>query len=194
MHKNNIVHRDIKPENILIANKKSLEIKLTDFGFATYHNQKDLKDVLGSPMYMAPEIVKRQKYDNKVDCWSIGVVTFVLLTGSTPFDGKTKDEIYRSIKDQKPNFNCDELFVVSDNAKDFMRKMFGAKKPEDRLSAADALQHDWLSDLNSDNQSVCLKNVRKNLMQFCKMSTFQKMIFSLLSSLKIQQEELQNLR
>ena len=109
MHNNNLVHRDIKPENILIADKETLEIKLTDFGFATYHDKKNLKDVLGSPMYMAPEIIKREKYDHKVDCWSIGVVTYVLLTGCTPFDGNSKEEVYKSIKTQKPDFGCEEL-------------------------------------------------------------------------------------
>ena len=57
MHQNKIVHRDIKPENVLVENKETLQIKLTDFGFATYFDG-ELDDVLGSPMYMPPEIVK----------------------------------------------------------------------------------------------------------------------------------------
>ena len=67
MHSSNIVHRDIKPENILMEKKdplSKLEIKLTDFGFATYFDQnKKLDEVLGSPIYMPPEIVKHEKYD-----------------------------------------------------------------------------------------------------------------------------------
>lgn len=58
MHSNNMVHRDIKPENILIEKVETLEIKLTDFGFATYFDSK-LSEVLGSPIYMPPEIVDR---------------------------------------------------------------------------------------------------------------------------------------
>lgn len=57
LHNANIVHRDIKPENILISDVEKMEIKLTDFGFATFHSQKSLNDVLGSPIYMPPEIV-----------------------------------------------------------------------------------------------------------------------------------------
>jgi len=60
MHKKNIVHRDLKPENILIESLENLEIKLTDFGFATYFDQKGkLDEVLGSPLYMPPEIVMK---------------------------------------------------------------------------------------------------------------------------------------
>ena len=58
MHQKNIVHRDIKPENILIEDVQQLSIKLTDFGFASYFDEKKkLKEVLGSPIYMPPEIV-----------------------------------------------------------------------------------------------------------------------------------------
>ena len=60
MHKKKIVHRDLKPENILIENLENLEIKLTDFGFATYFDEKKLNEVLGSPLYMPPEIVLKQ--------------------------------------------------------------------------------------------------------------------------------------
>lgn len=64
LHQNDLVHRDIKPENILISNKNPMEIKLTDFGFATFTQQnKQLSEVLGSPIYMPPEIVKGDEYD-----------------------------------------------------------------------------------------------------------------------------------
>lgn len=84
-------------------------------------------------MYMAPEIVGRQKYDHKVDCWSIGVVTYVLLTGAIPFDGDTKEQVYHSIKTQTPNFKIHELTHISENAIDFMKKLFGEKSPEKRM-------------------------------------------------------------
>jgi calcium-dependent protein kinase len=92
MHLKGIVHRDIKPENVLIENLENLEIKLTDFGFATYfdHRKGELNEVLGSPLYMPPEIVKHEKYDSKVDIWSAGVMTYILLVGKPPFMGKTK--------------------------------------------------------------------------------------------------------
>jgi calcium-dependent protein kinase len=97
MHQRNITHRDIKPENILMqaADSESLLLKMTDFGFASFYNpKKGLDEVLGSPLYMAPEIVNRQKYDSKVDIWSVGVIAYILLSGRPPFMAKSKEEIF----------------------------------------------------------------------------------------------------
>ena len=100
MHKKNIVHRDIKPENILLVHREidKLDIKITDFGFAKCYDPQDSKggmdEILGSPLYMAPEIVKKLKYDSKVDIWSLGIMTYIILSGKPPFSAKTKDEIF----------------------------------------------------------------------------------------------------
>ena len=96
MHSQNIVHRDIKPENILLAPEESaqpdkLNLKLTDFGFACYYSpERGLRQVLGSPLYMAPEIVQEKQYDKAVDIWSVGVIAHIVLTGCPPFYGRTK--------------------------------------------------------------------------------------------------------
>ena len=109
MHSNKIAHRDIKPENILIDDIRNLQIKLTDFGFATYFDEKDKMDeVLGSPLYMPPEIVKHEKYTSKVDVWSAGVVAYILLCGRPPFFGTSKDEVYNSIKEDLLSFDARE--------------------------------------------------------------------------------------
>jgi calcium-dependent protein kinase len=114
MHKNSIAHRDIKPENILIESVDDLYIKLTDFGFATYFDETDLLDeVLGSPIYMPPEIVNQQKYDSKVDIWSTGVVAYILLCGKPPFFGDSKDQVYASIKNSELNLSSDDWTNVS---------------------------------------------------------------------------------
>ena len=103
MHQQGIVHRDIKPENILIDSRldqegDSINIKLTDFGFACFFNgDKLMKTWLGTPHYMAPEITKKQAYGNKVDVWSVGVVAHAILTGQVPFTGKKNDDIWRSV-------------------------------------------------------------------------------------------------
>lgn len=98
MHERNIAHRDIKPENILIdsIDGNNLQIKLTDFGFAQYFtNDKKLEEVLGSPLYMPPEIINQEKYDSKVDIWSACVVIFIMLYGKPPFYSEDKEEVYR---------------------------------------------------------------------------------------------------
>jgi len=89
MHKNKIVHREIKPENILIDSKEDMSIKLTDFGFAEIRKENEKMSLkLGSPIYMAPEVTLGDEYDEKVDVWSAGVVTYILLSGKPPFVGE----------------------------------------------------------------------------------------------------------
>ena len=92
MHKKNIMHRDLKPENLLCeenaddVNNDEIYEKLTDFGFATKYDPNNKQTLsLGSPMYMAPELVKEEPYDYKVDCWATGVITYILMTGAPPF-------------------------------------------------------------------------------------------------------------
>ena len=97
MHSKSIIHRDIKPENILLerSDENNLSIKITDFGFACFYDPHEgLKEVLGSPLYMAPEIVREETYDEKVDTWSVGVICYILLSGRPPFKGRNKQEMF----------------------------------------------------------------------------------------------------
>lgn len=108
MHKKNIAHRDIKPENVLMQSKEvqKLDLKITDFGFAKFYDPRDggLKESLGSPLYMAPEIVKNLAYDTKVDIWSLGVVAYILLSGKPPFNGRSKEQIFIQLSTQPVSY------------------------------------------------------------------------------------------
>ena len=100
LYKNNIVHRDLKLQNILLSEKdEHTTIKLADFGLARhYENEEDLFETsCGTPIYMAPEIQKGQKYGEKGDLWSVGVILFELLAGFPPFTGKNKMELRANI-------------------------------------------------------------------------------------------------
>lgn len=95
MHQNNILHRDIKLENILVDSRNDgILVKLTDFGFSSFlePGQKLTKGV-GSRYYIAPEILKKQPYDTKIDVWSATVVVYILLCGDMPYPGKTVKEV-----------------------------------------------------------------------------------------------------
>lgn len=149
MHEQNIAHRDIKPENILISPEESddplkLNLKLTDFGFACFYNPENrLRQVLGSPLYMAPEIVLEKPYDKAVDIWSVGVITHILLTGCPPFYGKTKQDIYKSIVRDTPGFGRVKR-SLSPQAIDFVTLCLH-KEASERATALALLNHDFIT-------------------------------------------------
>jgi len=200
MHLKKIVHRDIKPENILIESLEDLQIKLTDFGFATYFSEESkLEEVLGSPLYMPPEIVRQQEYSSKVDIWSAGVVAYVLLAGKPPFYGKTKKEVYDSIKNTRANMSTGDWQGISDEAKHFINLCL-VKNPAERKSAQELLEHPWLDNLKlrrlskDTSQNKQLVHVAQNMEQFSMATSFQKSIISILSGLMVQREELRDLK
>lgn len=98
--------------------------------------------------YSAPEVINRKPYDQKVDMWSIGVTCYLLLCGDTPFNGKNRQQLFRRISCDEPTFPDDKWGHISDEAVEFVRKLL-TKDPAKRLSAAQALQHRWLTETNS---------------------------------------------
>jgi serine/threonine protein kinase len=92
IHKKGFVHRDLKPENICL--ESNLELKVIDFGTARkFTPGKKLRQVIGTPFYMAPEIFAERKYTEKADCWSLGIVLYILLTGKAPYCGNNEEKI-----------------------------------------------------------------------------------------------------
>ena len=142
MHKKSIAHRDIKPENILMESKdvNNLNIKITDFGFAKFYDPKEggLTETLGSPLYMAPEIIKKLSYDCSVDIWALGILCYIMLSGRPPFRGKTKEEIFIEITSKNISFSGEVWKRTSKESRDFVRKML-MRDPKSRTSAEDLL-------------------------------------------------------
>jgi hypothetical protein len=120
--KKNICHRDIKLENILIT--KDETIKIIDFGFAVKTDKETYQNLLcGSPSYMAPEIVKKEKYIAQFsDIWSLGVLLYSMLYGRFPFKGKTQEELFQKINEAKVEFPED--IEVNDKIKILLKKIF----------------------------------------------------------------------
>ena len=117
----------MKPENILLVSKDkdNFEIKISDLGFAQEFdkNGKGMTLVLGSPLYMAPELINRAPYTEKIDVWSLGVITYQLLSGKTPFESRNLKKIDWNIlnKDVKfQNTKTETWSDISDNAKHFI--------------------------------------------------------------------------
>lgn len=144
-HANNIVHKDMKPENILLENKNDIEsIKLIDFGTAQrFDRKKKMTTVIGTPYYVAPEVL-RGSYDEKCDVWGVGVIMFILLSGTPPFNGKDDDAIMRAVAKGKYEFKPAKWKGVSSEAKDLISKMLVLDTTE-RISAQNALDHQWFT-------------------------------------------------
>ena len=104
-HSMGIAHRDLKPENLLFAttDQKSI-IKISDFGLAKVMNNDLLTTACGTPGYVAPEVLEGKGYDLSVDFWSIGVILYILLSGSPPFYEDTNEKLFDVIKNGKYEF------------------------------------------------------------------------------------------
>ena len=130
-HKKNIFHRDIKLENILVL--KDDTIKIIDFGFGIKCNRDTLQKLFcGTPSYMAPEIVKKEKYIACYsDIWSLGVLFYAILFGIFPFKGKDDDELFEKINEA--NLVFPEYNPLSEKIKQMIQKIF-VHTPNQRIS------------------------------------------------------------
>jgi calcium-dependent protein kinase len=107
---------------------------------------KLLDEKLGTPYYIAPEVLNK-KYNEKCDLWSIGVITYILLSGMPPFNGNTDQEIMKKVKIGKFAFSDPCWSSITDKAKDFITQLF-TYDIEKRPSAAEALQHPWITEMS----------------------------------------------
>ena len=145
-HLNNIVHRDLKPENIMLESSKDYDqIKLIDFGTSIEVILNEaIEGKIGSPSYVAPEVIYGITYSSKVDLWSCGVIAFILLSGKLPFYGKNTLMTLEHVKTGKFSFSGKIWNHVSDLAKDFISRLL-VIDPDKRLSAEQALEHPWIN-------------------------------------------------
>lgn len=148
LHEHKIVHRDIKPENILFMDESEESLKLTDFGLSgVLKSDLLLFTCAGTPGFMAPEVLKGGSgtgYDAACDMWSIGVLAYLLLSGTMPFKSEAPFEMYRKILRAEYEFGS-SFDAVSDEAKDFIRKCLVAE-PKDRITAENARKHEWFAE------------------------------------------------
>ncbi|XP_029092461.1 death-associated protein kinase 2 isoform X1 [Monodon monoceros] len=147
LHAKKIAHFDLKPENIMLLDKNIPipHIKLIDFGLA--HEIEDgveFKNIFGTPEFVAPEIVNYEPLGLEADMWSIGVITYILLSGASPFLGDTKQETLANITAVSYNFDEEFFSQTSELAKDFIRKLL-VKETRKRLTIQEALRHPWIT-------------------------------------------------
>ncbi|XP_055739466.1 myosin light chain kinase 2, skeletal/cardiac muscle-like [Salvelinus fontinalis] len=146
MHKMYILHLDLKPENILCVSRVTNKIKIIDFGLARkYKPREKLRVNFGTPEFLAPEVVNYDFVSFNTDMWSLGVITYMLLSGLCPFLGDNNPETLNNILACQWNFDEEEFTDISEEAKDFISKLLIVNKSW-RIGASEALRHPWLSD------------------------------------------------
>ena len=147
-----IYHRDLKPQNILVD--KNYNLKISDFGLAKSCESNTLLDTIcGSPMYMAPEIMKYRKYDTKADLWSLGIIFYQMLTGKTPYTANSHAELMENIEHKSIIFPMS--IKISSSAIDLLTKLL-KKTSKERMTWEELFDHEWL---NSDVfESIIIKS------------------------------------
>lgn len=156
-HKNRICHRDLKPDNFMLASKdKDAYVKLIDFGlsrsFYKFHGEGKAQVIrmetkVGTSLYMAPEVLTKN-YSSACDTWSLGVILYIMLCGSPPFDGDEDQEIFTAIKNLDYDFSDEIWDSISEEAKDLVSKILVFEK--NRITPKEALNHPWVQKFNQN--------------------------------------------
>ncbi|CAL8312390.1 unnamed protein product [Lota lota] len=145
LHFKNVVHCDLKPENVLLASAEPFpQVKLCDFGFARIIGEKSFRrSVVGTPAYLAPEVLCSKGYNRSLDMWSVGVIVYVSLSGTFPFneDEDIKDQIHNAAFMYPPN----PWKEISGDATDLITNLLQVKMRK-RYSVEKSLSHPWLQD------------------------------------------------
>ncbi|EJF59860.1 Pkinase-domain-containing protein [Dichomitus squalens LYAD-421 SS1] len=193
IHECGIVHRDLKPENLLFRTKdEDADIMIADFGLSRVMDDEKfhlLTEICGTPGYMAPEIFKKTGHGKPVDVWAMGVITYFLLCGYTPFDRDTQQQEMEAIIAGDYRFEPDEYWSnVSQTARDFVSECLTID-PTSRPTAAEALKHKWLASeqphfvpdpqSSSGRPTNLLPQIQK---AFDAKKTFRKAVFSMIAT------------
>ncbi|PLB40833.1 serine/threonine-protein kinase [Aspergillus candidus] len=149
LHDHGIVHRDLKPENLLFRTPEdNADLLIADFGLSRIMDEEQfhvLTTTCGTPGYMAPEIFKKSGHGKPVDIWAVGVITYFLLCGYTPFDRDSNLEEMQAILAADYAFTPLEYWRgVSQSARDFIKRCLTVE-PNARMTAHEALQHAWVN-------------------------------------------------
>uniref|UniRef100_A0A8K9Y3A0 Calcium/calmodulin-dependent protein kinase IGa n=1 Tax=Oncorhynchus mykiss TaxID=8022 RepID=A0A8K9Y3A0_ONCMY len=154
LHENSIVHRDLKPENLLYFDSdENSKIMISDFGLSKMSDHGVMSTACGTPGYVAPEVLAQKPYSKAVDCWSIGVITYILLCGYPPFFEDNETRLFAKIMRADYAFHSPFWDDISESAKDFIRNMM-QKHPNKRFTTEQALRHPWVIGKTARDQDI----------------------------------------
>ncbi|KAK1888082.1 Calcium/calmodulin-dependent protein kinase type 1D [Dissostichus eleginoides] len=159
LHNMGIVHRDLKPENLLyFSPHDESKIMISDFGLSKMEGTGDvMATACGTPGYVAPEVLAQKPYSKAVDCWSIGVIAYILLCGYPPFYDENDSKLFEQILKADYEFDAPYWDDISDSAKDFISSLM-EKDPEKRFVCDQALEHPWIA----GDTALC-KNIHESV-------------------------------
>jgi calcium-dependent protein kinase len=169
---------------------------LIDFGTAKiFKRGKKMNQFIGTSYYIAPEVLK-ERYDEKCDVWSCGIILYILLCGYPPFNGNTNVEIFHAIQNQNPLFTGEEWEDITNEAKDLIKIML-KKNPNERWSAEECLKHKWFKMLEEaenkttqNNFKLIQMNAINHMTQFVSENRFKQAVLQFISTqFNLQKEE-----
>ncbi|XP_059610382.1 serine/threonine-protein kinase D3 isoform X1 [Phlebotomus argentipes] len=156
LHSKNIVHCDLKPENVLLSSDNEFpQVKLCDFGFARIIGEKSFRrSVVGTPAYLAPEVLRNKGYNRSLDMWSVGVIIYVSLSGTFPFN--EDEDINVQIQNAAFMYPPNPWKEISSDAIDLINNLLQVKQRK-RFTVDKSLQHTWLQDSQTWNDLRALE-------------------------------------
>ncbi|XP_004625170.1 caM kinase-like vesicle-associated protein isoform X3 [Octodon degus] len=161
LHSLKIVHRNLKLENLVYYNRlKNSKIVISDFHLAKLENGL-IKEPCGTPEYLAPEVVGRQRYGRPVDCWAIGVIMYILLSGNPPFYEEVEEDdyenhdknLFRKILAGDYEFDSPYWDDISQAAKDLVTRLMEVEQDQ-RITAEEAISHEWISGNAASDKNI----------------------------------------
>lgn len=178
LHAQHIAHRDLKLENFLYESNESNHLKIIDFGFAKFweHNAT-MSQACGSIHYVAPEVLKHN-YTEKADLWSLGVIAWMLLTGSPPFSG-SEDVVLQKIRKCQIHYSS-RFERLSSLAKNFLLSLLVLDTNE-RLSAQAALEHPWIKSRHQAQATPMDTGILTSLRSYAHTSQFRRNLLSMMA-------------
>ncbi|VDP75201.1 unnamed protein product [Echinostoma caproni] len=161
LHEYGIVHKNLKPENILLSSvQPEAIIKITDAGLDSFIlEDMDMELVCCNTIYCPPELLLSRKFDKTFDLWSLGIILYIMLSGSDPFHPKIDEDLFRAILLGEIPYTGEAWDQVSLNGKDAVKRWL-VVDPKQRALTSDMLQHPWVSGSHATTEHLVISQNR----------------------------------
>ena len=186
LHYVGIVHRDIKLDNFLLSTRDedSANLKLIDFGFARSFRDYQLTSQVGTPWYVAPEVIKKvTPYSQKCDNWSLGVLLYMMMFAEPPFKGRSNGEVFLNIKEEELDFNQQKFKAFNPDLLAILSGLL-KKDPDQRMSLSQVLQSRWFDskilELHGGWSSSLVKTLIKRMKTIKKAGPFRREVMKMM--------------